>query len=89
MDGVIDDEAYPSLDFSTTCPEFAATGECKFGIRCRFLGSHVEKGLQSELLVKVDEEKKARTVASEHELNFVGAETLKLLRTNKVDLIRP
>ena len=73
-----------SLDPNTTCALFKRTGECKHGLKCRFLGSHsrIQEGGELELLV--DEEKKAHVAASEAEVNFVDADTLRKIRTKKV-----
>ncbi|OCH87158.1 zinc finger dihydrouridine synthase [Obba rivulosa] len=72
-----------SVDFSTTCPIFEKTGECRHGLKCRYLGGHVRKGEDGSLELVVDEEKKARAASLEKELNFVDAVSLKLLRTKK------
>ncbi|OSD00670.1 zinc finger dihydrouridine synthase [Trametes coccinea BRFM310] len=72
-----------SLDFTTTCPIFQHTGECRHGLKCRFLGSHVQKKEDGQLELVVDEEKKARLAAAETELNFLDADTLKKIRTKK------
>lgn len=38
---VSQDPAHHSLDFTTSCPIYAAKGFCTMGWKCRFLGSHV------------------------------------------------
>ena len=81
-----DDPAVPhvsSLDHRTTCPSFAESGVCRLGLKCRFLGAHA-KDIAGEITLVEDVEKKAHTALSATELNFVSAETLKLLRTKKV-----
>lgn len=71
------------LEFNTICPVFEETGECKHGFKCRFLSGHVRKEGGGLVLIQ-DEEKKARTAVSSTELNFMGPDTLKLLRSKKV-----
>ncbi|KII91492.1 hypothetical protein PLICRDRAFT_38252 [Plicaturopsis crispa FD-325 SS-3] len=77
------DAQYPSVDLSTTCPIFAETGACKHGLKCRFLGGHVRKDESGELQLVTDDEKLARTAVSSTEVNFIGFDTMKLLRTKK------
>ncbi|KAI8972448.1 zinc finger dihydrouridine synthase [Trametes punicea] len=72
-----------SLDFTTTCPIFQRTAECRHGLKCRFLGNHVRAKENGDLELVVDEEKKARLAAAETELNFIDGDTLKKLRTKK------
>ncbi|EMD37135.1 hypothetical protein CERSUDRAFT_137621 [Gelatoporia subvermispora B] len=72
-----------SLDFSTICPVFEATGECRYGLKCRFLGGHVRKDENRSLELVINEEKKARAATQETELNFIDAGSLKSLRTKK------
>ncbi|KAL4247532.1 tRNA-dihydrouridine(47) synthase [NAD(P)(+)] [Abortiporus biennis] len=78
------DAQSPSLDFNTICPVYAVRGECKHGLKCRFLGAHVRKGEdgRSWEMIK-DEEKIAQSATTEPELNFIDAVTLKQLRTKK------
>ncbi|KAJ3721159.1 zinc finger dihydrouridine synthase [Lentinula raphanica] len=69
------------------CPVFEEFGECKYGFKCRYLSAHIQKttaedGTESLSLV-VDEKKKAHAAVSAKEVNYVGAETQKLLRTKK------
>lgn len=78
------DEQYPTVDFSTKCPVFERTGECKHGFKCRYLGGHTRKNDAGLLELITDEEKVARSASSETELNFIDPGTLKLLRTKKV-----
>src|SRR5262245_484310 len=78
--GMLENEKLPSVDIYTTCPIFAETGECRHGLKCRFLGAHVRTSEQGELLQVKHEEKKALSVMTSQELNFVSPDTLKLLR---------
>lgn len=78
------DAQYPSIDWSTTCPIFERTGECKHGMRCRYLGGHVRKTDDGKVELVVDEGRKAQTVIAETELNFVMGDTLKQIRSKKV-----
>lgn len=73
-----------SLDLTTTCPIFQRMGECKHGLKCRFLGNHVRTKESGELELVVDEEKKARATVAETELNFIDADSLRKIRTKKV-----
>ncbi|GJE98717.1 zinc finger dihydrouridine synthase [Phanerochaete sordida] len=82
-DATMGDAENPSVDFSTTCPVFERTGECKHGLRCRYLGGHVKRKEDGELELVVDEEKKAQKVVAETELNFVQGDTLKQIRSKK------
>ncbi|KAI0768259.1 zinc finger dihydrouridine synthase [Trametes elegans] len=72
-----------SLDPSTICPVFQHTGECKYGLKCRFLGNHARAKENGEYEVLVDEVKKARVAAAETEVNFMDADTLRKIRTKK------
>ena len=83
-DQTMEDAENLSVDFSTTCPIFERTGECKHGLRCRYLGGHVRKKEEGEMELVVDEEKKARSIVAETELNFVTGDTLKQIRSKKV-----
>ncbi|KAL1717837.1 hypothetical protein EV715DRAFT_253260 [Schizophyllum commune] len=79
---VVADPEHPSLDPHTRCPIFDTMGVCKSGLKCRFLGAHVRKNddgtvykTEHGLLELVtDEEKRARTVISETELNYLHPE---------------
>ncbi|KAF8801086.1 zinc finger dihydrouridine synthase [Phlegmacium glaucopus] len=73
----------PSIDSNTVCPVFAATGECRYGLKCRFLGGHIQISESGEPSLAVDEDKKARAVLTAHEVNFVGPEVQKMLRSRK------
>ena len=75
-----------SLDPTTTCAIFDRVGECKHGLKCRFLGAHARTREDGELELVTDEEKKARCVAAEAEVNFIDADTLRKIRTKKVSL---
>lgn len=75
-----------SVDFPTWCPPFEATGSCRIGLKCRFLGGHMRKAEDGTVSLMEDEEKKRATSTANTELNFVSPPTLKLLRTKKVDL---
>lgn len=74
----------PSVDYSTICPVYEETGECRHGLKCRFLGGHVRKDDSGNLILTQDEEKRARTAVSAKEVNFMSPDVLKLLRSKKV-----
>jgi tRNA-dihydrouridine synthase 3 len=84
-----------SIDFTTTCPVFQETGECRHGLKCRFLGGHASQittedgSTSTSIKLKVDEDRKASTVLSSKELNFSGPESLALLRKKKVSPFSP
>ena len=82
-------EEPPSVGFPTRCPLFEATGSCKLGLKCRFLGGHVCKAEDGTVSLVEDEEKKRVTSTANTELNFVSPSTLKLLRAKKVHLYFP
>ena len=83
-----------TLDTTTTCPLFTIFGYCEHGWKCRFLGAHVRPILTSNTELSpsrsvvagyelvVDEEKKARALASgEHdELNDLSGAHQKDIR---------
>ncbi|KAF8635621.1 hypothetical protein AX15_000260 [Amanita polypyramis BW_CC] len=75
--------AYHSIHLNVKCPIHEEIGECRFGFKCRFLGGHVSTNESENLDLVVDGEKKARTTVSMHEVNFVGGEVLKMLRSKK------
>jgi tRNA-dihydrouridine synthase 3 len=76
-----------SVDSVTGCPVFGATGSCRLGLKCRFLGGHVRKAEDGTVALVEDEEKKALTLAANTEHNSVSPTALKLLRTKKVEFI--
>jgi len=73
-----------SLDFNTLCPYFEEAGECRLGLKCRFLGAHARVDDSGAVMLITDEDKKSGVAPSNAELNLISAEILKLLRQNKV-----
>ncbi|KAJ3557620.1 hypothetical protein NM688_g1375 [Phlebia brevispora] len=71
-----------SIDWSVKCPVYETIGECKHGLKCRFLGGHARKE-NGEIILTADDTKKATTAIAETEVNFVGPDTLKLIRSKK------
>ncbi|KAJ4469542.1 zinc finger dihydrouridine synthase [Lentinula aciculospora] len=71
----------------TQCPIFEEFGECKYGFKCRYLSAHIRKAPSDDgtetLSLIVDEQKKAHATISAKEVNYIGSETQKLLRTKK------
>jgi tRNA-dihydrouridine synthase 3 len=57
----------------------------RYGFKCRFLGGHIRKDENNALALVDDEEKKARTALTALEVNYIGTETQKLLRSKKVN----
>jgi tRNA-dihydrouridine synthase 3 len=84
-----DESEQPSVDFPIRCPIFEATGSCRIGLKCRFLGGHARRAEDGTVSLVEDEEKKKATLAANTELNFVSPATLKLLRSKKVDPYLP
>jgi tRNA-dihydrouridine synthase 3 len=82
--GTSDSEQPPSVNFPIRCPIFEATGTCRIGLKCRFLGGHARKA-EDGTVSSVEDEKKNATLTANTELNFVSPTTLKLLRAKKVD----
>lgn len=78
------DHNISSLEHHTSCPSFAESGFCRLGLKCRFLGAHAKRDASGAIALVEDEEKRAQTALSATELNFVSADTLKLLRSKKV-----
>lgn len=74
----------PAVKLKTRCPVFEATGACRLGYKCRFLGGHIHKAEDGTVTVVEDEEKKKRLLSSTTELNFMSWNTTKLLRSKKV-----
>ncbi|KAG6856330.1 hypothetical protein H0H87_005531 [Tephrocybe sp. NHM501043] len=74
---------YQSINLNTICPIFAETGDCRYGFKCRFLGGHVELDEVKGLSLVKDEDKKARTALSSQEVNFIGADIQRQLRSKK------
>lgn len=77
---------YPTVDTATQCPVFAETGECRYGYKCRFLGGHVQDGSEGNLTLLQDAEKKAHAAMTAHEMNFIGAEVQKRLKSKRYPL---
>ena len=53
-----------SIDASAKCPVYETTGECKHGLKCRFLGGHVRKSEDGQYHLTVNEELKAKAAVS-------------------------
>ncbi|EIN14460.1 zinc finger dihydrouridine synthase [Punctularia strigosozonata HHB-11173 SS5] len=77
------DADYPTVDFHTSCPIHEEVGYCRFGLKCRFLGGHARKIEDGSLELEVDEERKARAALTTTELNYIGSDVMKALRTKK------
>ncbi|KAI0088312.1 zinc finger dihydrouridine synthase [Irpex rosettiformis] len=73
----------PPFDTKARCPVFDEAGECRHGMRCRFLGGHARVDENGQTVLIVDEEKKAIAATTQTELNTVDAEALKQIRTKK------
>ncbi|KAI0694107.1 zinc finger dihydrouridine synthase [Cytidiella melzeri] len=73
----------PPFGSNVWCPNFEATGECKHGLKCRFLGGHARLNEDGQTILVVNEDKKAVSATTQTELNAVDAEILKQIRTKK------
>ncbi|KAF8241060.1 FMN-linked oxidoreductase [Tricholoma matsutake] len=73
----------PSVDLNTSCPVFTETGECRYGFKCRFLGGHICLDENGKTTLVVDDVKKAHAVVTALEVNFIGPEIQKQLRSRK------
>lgn len=73
-----------TLSDASICPVFAELGECRYGFKCRFLGSHARTNQDGSLSLVTDEVRMANAAVSAKEVNFVGSEAQKLLRSKKV-----
>ncbi|KAJ7675536.1 hypothetical protein B0H17DRAFT_1080633 [Mycena rosella] len=76
----VDSAAPPPL---TICPVFEATGECRFGFRCRYLGGHVRYDESGTPELVKDDDKIARVALTAVEANRISSHAQKLLRTKK------
>ncbi|CAE6509805.1 unnamed protein product [Rhizoctonia solani] len=79
-------ETQTGINKASACPNFACSGKCQSGFKCRYLGSHVELQ-ESETgntfkLIK-DEEKYEKTKNGVQEHNFPSSGLQKILRTHK------
>ncbi|KAG7445828.1 zinc finger dihydrouridine synthase [Guyanagaster necrorhizus] len=72
-----------ALSDASICPVFAELGECRYGFKCRFLGSHVRTDQVGSLSLFTDEVRMANAAVSAREVNFVGSEAQKMLRSKK------
>ncbi|KZV79694.1 zinc finger dihydrouridine synthase [Exidia glandulosa HHB12029] len=77
---------YESVDASTVCSGFLATGECKQGWKCRFLGAHVRTGEDGTLELVKFETPGEKDKDADEECNFVGFQVLKALHGRKYPL---
>ena len=73
-----------SPDFGTSCPSLEEAGECRMGLKCRYLGAHARRDESGTISLVYDEEKKSRIALTTTEMNHVSPETLKAIRTRKV-----
>lgn len=81
--------AHPNLNKASNCPNFACSGKCQSGFKCRFLGSHVEVQ-ESEagpiFKLTTDQDKYEQVKDDVLELNFPSSGLQKLLRQHKVSI---
>lgn len=71
---------------ATICPDYEERGQCRFGLKCRFLSAHCTPGPDGTPISSRDEAKIANSAVSAKEVNYVTAESLRLLRTRKYPL---
>jgi tRNA-dihydrouridine synthase 3 len=70
---------------SVQCPVFEATGDCRYGLKCRFLGGHSIVDENGNVQLVVNQDKKAIALTVEMELNTLDGDILKQIRSKKVD----
>ena len=73
-----------SIDYSTSCPVFQERGECRHGLRCRFLDNHVRYTTNEGIALVEDAEKVAQRKLETTELNSIDLDVLKQIRSKKV-----
>ncbi|KAH8112384.1 zinc finger dihydrouridine synthase [Phellopilus nigrolimitatus] len=73
----------PSINSSAICPVFSEKGECRHGLKCRFLGAHVKKSDSGSVELVRDDEKVAQRKIESSEVNFLPPNVLKQLRSKK------
>lgn len=56
----------------------------RYGFKCRFLGGHICLDENGKTTLVVDDVKKAHAVVTALEVNFIGPEIQKQLRSRKV-----
>ncbi|ELU40503.1 zinc finger dihydrouridine synthase [Rhizoctonia solani AG-1 IA] len=79
-------ESHPSINKASACPNFACSGKCQSGFKCRYLGSHVElQESETSNIFKLikDEEKYEKMKSNSLEFNFPSSGLQKVLRTHK------
>ncbi|EAU84036.1 zinc finger dihydrouridine synthase [Coprinopsis cinerea okayama7 len=74
---------HPNIDFSTKCPVHEESGECRYGYKCRYMGGHALEDEEGNVTLVADEDKKAQVALTSHEINFVGGDVQKQLRSKK------
>ena len=74
-----------TADTPTVCPIFHESGECRYGLKCRFLQSHLSTDAEEPTLLK-DTNKMAQTALTSKEINHISPDVLKALRTKKYPL---
>jgi len=74
-----------TADTPTVCPVFLESGECRYGLKCRFLHSHLSIDAGGPTLQK-DTNKIAQTALTSKEINHIPPDVLKALRTKKYPL---
>lgn len=81
-----EDTATPpkSINWNARCPIYDEDGECRHGLKCRFLGGHVRKREDGTLELLRDEEKASMRKPYSTELNMLPSDKLKKLRTKSV-----
>ncbi|KIY72907.1 zinc finger dihydrouridine synthase [Cylindrobasidium torrendii FP15055 ss-10] len=80
---IVLDDSKPGITPGDKCIIFEEFGECRYGYKCRYLRSHVNIKPDGLPELVVHEEKAAPAVFTYKEMNFIGADVQKLLRTKK------
>jgi tRNA-dihydrouridine synthase 3 len=56
----------------------------RYGYKCRYMGGHALEDEEGNVTLVADEDKKAQVALTSHEINFVGGDVQKQLRSKKV-----
>ncbi|CEL57053.1 tRNA-dihydrouridine synthase 3 [Rhizoctonia solani AG-1 IB] len=78
--------SHPNINKAAGCPNFACSGKCQSGFKCRYLGSHVElqESEAGDVFKLVEDEERYNKLKNDNlEFNFPSSGLQKALRTHK------
>jgi tRNA-dihydrouridine synthase 3 len=84
--------SHPNINKAAGCPNFACSGKCQSGFKCRYLGSHVElqESKAGDVFKLVEDEERYNKLKNDNlEFNFPSSGLQKALRTHKVCMPKP